>query len=89
MRGTERLVLEQVAEDAHRGHGGRHLLAIGVQRELGVVGERRNRNGLGDAPPLGHETAEGCAPLTQICDLATAFARMIEAKVRNVVVAKR
>jgi hypothetical protein len=32
-------VLQQRAQHAHKGHGGAHLLAIGLQRELRVAGD--------------------------------------------------
>ena len=61
--GAERRVLEQVAEHPHEGHGGRHLAAFGIQRELAPSGQRRHRHRLAGRHAHGHRAAECLAAL--------------------------
>ena len=82
-------VLEQGAQHAHKGHGGAHVLALGLQGELGVLAHGRDVDDRGGGVPLGHKAAQLLAPLVQVLHLGAVVGRFVEVEVFHLLVGQR
>ncbi|MCY1339441.1 hypothetical protein D9M69_253240 [compost metagenome] len=63
---AELLVLDQLREDAHEGHGGGNLAVAGAVEDRLEGLQRRHRHAEAVRPPLRHEAAQRIAALLQV-----------------------
>lgn len=86
---AEFLVLDQLRDDPHEGHGGGDLAIAGAV-EHGLQGfQRRNRHAHALLPAHRHEAAQRGAALGQVLGLGAAFFRLVERQLLQVGVLDR
>ena len=84
------LSLQQDVEDAHEGHGGRHLATVAGGLEQRVEGrERRYRQRLGLAPALRQVAAERLAMLAHVLEFGRVFGELQVGQLLELVVRYR
>ena len=82
-------VFQQLGEHAHKGHGGAHLLAVGLQRESGIAAQCRDGHRGGLAAALRQGAAQGLAALAQVDHLGAVGGRFVEGQAGRLLVAER
>jgi len=86
---AERGVLQQRAQQAHEGHRRRHLLARGLQREAGHLGQRRHRHRRGGGLARRQVAAQRGAARVQVDDLGAVVGRTHQLQRLRLLVAQR
>ena len=84
----EHRVFEQLPEHAHKGHGGRHLFAVCLQRKAGVSLQRGHRKRCAGGVAPWQVAAQGLAPGVQVLHFGAVIRGFEEVQVGGLLVAQ-
>ena len=82
-------VLHEIAQQAHKGHGGRHLFAIGLDSEVRVAADGWHRNGVASGFTLGQVASQLVTPRMQVLHLWAVVFRFEKRQFFGLLVAQR
>ena len=85
----QRGVFEQVAQQAHKGHGGGHFFARCIDREVRVLGQCRHRHDIGLGVALRHVAAQALALRMQVVHLCAVVGGLEELQLRGLLIGQR
>ena len=84
----EHRVFQQLPQHAHKGHGGRHLFAIGLQRKAGVGLQRGHGNWRAGGVAAWQVAAQGLAPGVQVLHFRAVICGFEEIQLGGLLVAQ-
>ena len=82
-------VFEQAAQHAHKGHGGAHLFAVGLQRKLPVGAQSGHGQAVATCLALGQAAAQLGAVLAQVTHLGAVVGGFVKGQALDLLVAQR